>query len=212
MDHATRSGVRLGSLDVARLRNATSVAKVFDPSRWRDQVGLTDPPGNATPIFPYQLGHEAMTVPLRPEIARRTRKVLLGWLGACLTALPFGLFAIVMIAGPPHDLSDFTFLLALGPALTLAIGTVGLVLAIVAERLGLRRSHWYTVAGIIAVALAASVVFWIMPAEYPRRGSTEAIPLGNRIAFLMTLFAVAAPIGALAGYVYWRIAIRRGEG
>jgi hypothetical protein len=145
-------------------------------------------------------------------LVRQARKVLLGWLGACLTALPFGLFAIVMIAGRPRDLSDFTFLLTFGPTLTLAIGTVGLVLAIVAEHLGMRRPHWYTAAGIIAVALAVSMAFWIMPAEYPRRASTEVVPLGNRITFLMTLFAIAAPIGALAGYVYWRIAIRRGEG
>jgi hypothetical protein len=27
----------------------------------------------------------------------------------------------------------------------------------------------------------------------------------------MTLFAVAAPIAGLAGYVYWRIAIKDGE-
>jgi hypothetical protein len=149
-----------------------------------------------------------MAAPLRPEVARQTRKVLLGWIGACLIALPFGLFAIVMIAGPPHDLSDFAFLLTFGAILTLAIGAAGLVLAIVAERLGIRQSHWYTTAGIIAVALGVIVMFWIMPAEHHRKGSTEAVPLGDRLALLMTLFALAAPIGGLAGHVYWRIAIR----
>jgi len=149
-----------------------------------------------------------MAALLRPEIARQTGKVLLGWLGACLTALPFGLFAMVMIAGPPHDPSDFTSLLTFGSTLTLAIGAVGLVLAIVAERLGMRQSHWYIAVGIIAVALATVVLFWIMPAEHVRKYSTEAVPLGKRVALLLTMFAVAAPIGGLAGYVYWRIAIR----
>ena len=149
-----------------------------------------------------------MAALLRPGIARQIRKVLLGWLGACLTALPFGLFAMVMIAGPPLDPSDFTSLLTFGSTLTLAIGAVGLVLAIVAERLGGRQSHWYTAAGIIAVALATIVLFWIMPAEHVRKYSTEDVPLGKRVALLMTMFAVAAPIGGLAGYVYWRIAIR----
>jgi hypothetical protein len=152
-----------------------------------------------------------MVVPLRSEIARQTRKVLLGWLGACLTALPFGLLAMVMIAGPPLDPSDFTSLLTVASTLTLAIGAVGLVLAVVAQHLGMRQSHWYTAAGIIAVALATVVMFWIMPAEHVRKYSTEAVPLGKRVALLMTLFAVAAPIGGLAGYVYWRIAIRSTE-
>jgi hypothetical protein len=51
----------------------------------------------------------------------------------------------------------------------------------------------------------------MMPTEHHRRASTEAIPLGQRITVLMTLFAVAAPIAGLAGYVYWRIAIKDGE-
>jgi hypothetical protein len=159
-------------------------------------------------VTPQQLNHEAMAALLRSEVARQTPKVLRGWIGACLTALPFGLFAMVMFAGPPHDLSDFAFLLTFGAILTLAIGAAGLLFAVVAERLGIRQSHWYTTAGIIAVALGVVVMFWIMPAEHHRKGSIEAVPLGDRFALLMTLFAIAAPIGGLAGHVYWRIAIR----
>jgi hypothetical protein len=39
----------------------------------------------------------------------------------------------------------------------------------------------------------------------------ETISDEHRIAFAMTLFAIAAPIGALAGYVYWQIAVRARE-
>ena len=152
-----------------------------------------------------------MAVPLSPEHVRRIRSVFLGWVGACLTALPLGFLGIVMIVGPPRYLSDFAFLLTFAPILTLAISAPALLLAIIADHLRMRRPLWYAAAGIIAVALAMVVVLGIMPTEHHHRAWTEAIPLRQRITVLMTLFVVAAPVGGLAGYIYWRIAIKDGE-
>ena len=81
-------------------------------------------------------------------------------------------------------------------------------MAIMAERSGARRPGWYVFAGAGAVGVAAIVAFWFLPAEHVRKFSTETIPIEHRIALMMTFFAIAAPIGALAGYVYWRIAVR----
>jgi hypothetical protein len=152
-----------------------------------------------------------MAVPPRPEIARPILRVLLGWLAACLSALPLGLFAIVVIAGPPRDVSDLVFLLQFGLALTLAISAPALVIAIVAERMGARRAGWYVFVGAAVVGAVALAVFWVMPTEHVRKFSSETVPVEHRIAFAMTLFAIAAPIGALAGYVYWKIAVRARE-
>jgi hypothetical protein len=139
---------------------------------------------------------------------QRIRRVLLGWLAACLTALPLGLVAIVMITGLPRDAADLVFLLTFGPALTLAISAPALIIAIVAERMGGRQAGWYVLAGAAVVGAAALAVFWFMPTEHVRKFSSETVPLEHRIAFAMRLFAIAAPIGALAGYVYWWIAVR----
>jgi hypothetical protein len=154
----------------------------------------------------------AHCIPRRPEIVQRIRRVLLGWLAACLSALPLGLFAIVVIAGPPRDVSDLVFVLQFGLALTLAISAPALVIAIVAERMGARRAGWYVFAAAAAVGAAALATFWVMPTEDVRKFSSETVPVEHRIAFAMKLFAIAAPIGALAGYVYWRIAVRAPEG
>jgi hypothetical protein len=152
-----------------------------------------------------------MAVPARPEIARPILRVLLGWLAACLSALPLGLIAIAVIAGPPRDVFDLVFLLQFGLALTLAISAPALVIAIVAERMGARQAGWYVFAGAAVVGAAALAAFWVMPTEHVRKFSSETVPVEHRIAFAMTLFAIAAPIGALAGYVYWQIAIRARE-
>lgn len=152
-----------------------------------------------------------MAVPPRPEIVQRIRRVLLGWLAACLSALPLGLFAIAVIAGPPRDVSDLVFLFIFGLALTLAISAPALVIAIVAERMGGRQAGWYVFAGAAVVAAAALATFWVMPMEDVRKFSSEAVPVEHRIAFAMKLFAIAAPIGALAGYVYWQVAVRARE-
>jgi len=152
-----------------------------------------------------------MAVPPRPEIVQRIRRVLLGWLAACLTALPLGLVAIAVIAGPPRDAADLVFLFTFGPALTLAISAPALVIAIVAERMGGRQAGWYVFAGAAVVGAAALAVFWVTPTEHVRKFSSETVPVEHRIAFAMTLFAIAAPIGALAGYVYWLIAVRARE-
>ena len=152
-----------------------------------------------------------MAVPPRPEIVRRIRRVLLGWLAACLTALPLGLVAIAMITGPPSDAADLVFLFKLGLALTLAIGAPALVIAIVAERMGARQAGWYVFAGAAVVGAAALAAFWVMPTEHVRKFSSETVPVEHRIALAMTLFVIAAPIGALAGYVYWQIAVRARE-
>jgi hypothetical protein len=77
-----------------------------------------------------------MAVSPRPEIVQRVRRMLLGWLAACLTTLPLGLIAIAVIAAPPRDVSDLVFLLLFGLALTLAISAPSLVIAIVVERMG----------------------------------------------------------------------------
>jgi len=78
----------------------------------------------------------------------------------------------------------------------------------VAERMGGRQAGWYVFTGAAVVGAAALAAFWVMPTEHVRKFSSETVPLEHRIAFAMTLFAIAAPIGALAGYVYWRIAVR----
>jgi hypothetical protein len=147
-------------------------------------------------------------IPRRSLIVQRIRRVLVGWLAACLTALPLGLFAIVMLAGPPSDAADLVFLLLFGLALTLAISSPALVVAIVAERMGGPQAGRYVFAGAAVVGAAALAAFWFMPTEHAHKFSSETIPLEHRIAFAMTLFAIAAPIGALAGYVYWWIAVR----
>jgi hypothetical protein len=152
-----------------------------------------------------------MAVPPRPEIVQPILRVLLGWFAACLSALPLGLIAIAVIAGPPRDVFDLVFLLQFGLALTLAISAPALVIAIVAERMGARQAGWYVFAGAAVVGAAALAAFWVMPTEHVRKFSSETVPVEHRIAFAMTLFAIAAPIGALAGYVYWQIAIRARE-
>jgi hypothetical protein len=152
-----------------------------------------------------------MAVSPRPEIVQRVRRVLLGWLAACLTALPLGLFAIAVIAGPPRDVSDLVFLLLFGLALTLAISAPSLVIAIVVERMGARRAGWYVCVGAGVAAAATCAALWFMPTDHVRKHSMETISDEHRIAFAMTLFAIAAPIGALAGYVYWQIAVRARE-
>jgi hypothetical protein len=152
-----------------------------------------------------------MAVPPRPEIVQRIRRVLLGWLAAYLTALPLGLVAIVMITGRPSDAADLVFLFIFGLVLTLAISAPALVIAIVAERMGGRQAGWYVFAGAAVVGAAALAAFWFLPTEHARKFSSETVPVEHRIAFAMTLFVIAAPIGALAGYVYWQIAGRARE-
>jgi hypothetical protein len=152
-----------------------------------------------------------MAVPPRPETARSILRVLLGWLAAYLSALPLGLIAIVAIMGPPRDVSDLVFLLLFGLALTLAISAPSLVIAIVVERMGARRVGWYVCVGAGVAAAATCAALWFMPTEHVRKHSMETIPDEHRIAFAMTLFAIAVPIGALAGYVYWQIAVRARE-
>jgi hypothetical protein len=152
-----------------------------------------------------------MAVPPRPEIARPILRVLPGWLAACLSALPLGLIAIAVIAGPPRDVSDLVFLLQFGLALTLAISAPSLVIAIVVERMGARRAGWYVCAGAGVAGVAACVTLWLMPTDHVRKFSMETISFERRLAMAMTLLAIAAPIGALAGYVYWQIAVRARE-
>jgi hypothetical protein len=152
-----------------------------------------------------------MAVPPRPEIARPILRVLLGWLAACLSALPLGLIAIAVIAGPPRDVFDLVFLLIFGLALTLAISAPSLVIAIVIERVGARRAGWYVCAGAGVVGAAACAALWFMPTDHVRRSSMETISVEHRLALAMALLAIAAPIGALAGYVYWQIAVRASE-
>ncbi len=145
------------------------------------------------------------------ELARKARRVLLGWLAACLVAILPGLVAVVAIAGPPRDLSDVIFLLTFAPALALAVSAPGLLLAIITERMGARRPRWYVLAGLGSAGLAAIAAFWLAPTEHIHKFSTDAVPLAQRIEVATMLFALAAPIGALAGYVYWRIAVRARE-
>jgi hypothetical protein len=157
-----------------------------------------------------------MAVPPRPEIARPILRVFLrvflGWLAACLSALPLGLIAIAVIAGPPRDVSDLVFLLLFGLALTLAISAPSLVIAIVVERLGgARRAGWYVCAGAGVAGAAACAALWSMPTDHVRKFSMETISVERRLAMAIALLAIAAPIGALAGYVYWRIAVRARE-
>ena len=138
----------------------------------------------------------------------RFRRVLLGWLVACSVAVLPGLGALVMIAGPPAGSSDLTFLFTFATALALAVGAPGLLVAIVAERMGARRPQWYVLAGLVAVGLAAIAGFWLLPPEHGHKFSIDPVPLGHRITIMMTLFLLGAPIGALAGYAYWWIAVR----
>ena len=152
-----------------------------------------------------------MAVPPRPEVERPILRVLLGWLAACLTALPLALIAIVVIAGPPRDVSDLVFLLQFGLALTLAISAPSLVIAIVIERMGARRAGWYVCAGAGVAGAAACAAIWFMPTDHVRKFSIETTSVERRLAMAMTLLAIAAPIGALAGYVYWQIAVRAQE-
>jgi hypothetical protein len=116
-----------------------------------------------------------------------------------------------MITGRPSDAADLVFLFIFGLVLTLAISAPALVIAIVAERMGGRQAGWYVFAGAAVVGAAALATFWFLPTEHARKFSSETVPVEHRIAFAMTLFAIAAPIGALAGYVYWQIAVRAWE-
>jgi hypothetical protein len=149
-----------------------------------------------------------MAVPPRSEIARSILRVLLGWLAACLSALPLGLIAIAVITGPPRDVSDLVFLLLFGVALTLAISAPSLVIAIVVERMGARGAGWYVCVGAGVAGAAACAAPWLMPTDHVRKYSMETISVEHRLAVAMILLAIAAPIGALAGYVYWQIAVR----
>jgi hypothetical protein len=149
-----------------------------------------------------------MAVPPRPENARPIPRALLGWLAACLSALLLGVIAIAAIAGPPRDYLDLAFLLLFGLMLTLAISAPSLVIAIVVERMGARGASWYVCAGAGVAGAAACAALWFMPAVHVRRSSMETISIEHRLAVAMALLAIAAPIGALAGYVYWQIAVR----
>jgi hypothetical protein len=58
---------------------------------------------------------------------------------------------------------------------------------------------------------AACAALWFMPTDHVRRSSMETISVEHRLAVAMALLAIAAPIGALAGYLYWQIAVRAQE-
>jgi hypothetical protein len=138
--------------------------------------------------------------------------VLVGWLAACFTALPLGLVAFAMILRLPRNMSALAInkfvVIASISAVLFALG-----LALVAECLGARRAGLYVCAGAGAVAVGVLEMLSFIPEDPPLRPAIYTVLQGvRRLEAELTFLALAAPIGALAGYVYWRIAVRTREG
>lgn len=137
-------------------------------------------------------------------------RVLFGYLTACLTvgvgmwALPvLGGIASVLVSGPPY--ADYshgtTVVIFLIYALITTVSTVlltavpSLILILIAERLNFRAWWGHAIAAAFIGILAYSLVPWTLP-------WTGGAPLEAHAA------AGFAMLGAVAGLVYWFIAVR----